>query len=418
MSSDLVFRQGGGRIISSIHLANLRSSNASAAADPITMHADNDLLARLNALRKSHVTLEQSSKHVSLLDKPQNTETDLAARFRRLGSSSPSNDRASQISARNDGTPFIDSRVASPQGETEYNEENDKSLEELLHDLGPEDQWKLDPEDPIEVRKLLDEANKTLPPKTVEASKDNETKHKHPEVSQSHQAEKHDTPQHTQNAEDEQSSGSEDKQDEGVAENIVAQALVEADLDKRYGLETTSDLDQSAGVAANVSDDLQTGDLDEDTHSSSQEVMELPSTPSTLPDPLPKTSARASTSSAQASASINELAARLARLSSSPSPRQQSSTLPSVPSFSPTKKSIRLTKAKQSSRRQQYSEAEIDSWCIICCDDATVKCTGCDGDLYCARCWKEGHKGEGAGFERMHRAVEINRDGPPSGMVT
>ena len=53
-----------------------------------------------------------------------------------------------------------------------------------------------------------------------------------------------------------------------------------------------------------------------------------------------------------------------------------------------------------------FSDKEIDSWCIICCANATVKCFGCDGDLYCWGCWREGHVGEDVGLEEKSHVWE------------
>ncbi len=37
---------------------------------------------------------------------------------------------------------------------------------------------------------------------------------------------------------------------------------------------------------------------------------------------------------------------------------------------------------------------EDPPWCSMCTDDAAVRCAGCDGDLYCRKCFKEAHDRE------------------------
>lgn len=130
--------------------------------------------------------------------------------------------------------------------------------------------------------------------------------------------------------------------------------------------------DKSAAAAASASKPADALD----------DALALPSAPSTLPEPPASTE--------------DDLAARFASLG-----------LPSVPSTigASTSKSTKSSKAAPA-----YSDDEIDSWCIICNDDATLSCLGCDEDLYCTNCWMEGHRGEDAGEEeRRHKAVQYNK---------
>ena len=65
----------------------------------------------------------------------------------------------------------------------------------------------------------------------------------------------------------------------------------------------------------------------------------------------------------------------------------------------------RTAKAASSSK-----DEDADEWCIICCANAEVQCLGCEGDLYCQRCWTEGHRGVDAGYEeRGHRCKGFER---------
>lgn len=93
---------------------------------------------------------------------------------------------------------------------------------------------------------------------------------------------------------------------------------------------------------------------------------------------------------------------------SSPSLPSAPKSLPSFPSlpqnFPPVPKSHPSSPPPtKSPKTAGYTDAEIDSWCVICLADAVVRCRGCAGELYCWKCWQEGHTGpEVAKEERVH----------------
>lgn len=86
-------------------------------------------------------------------------------------------------------------------------------------------------------------------------------------------------------------------------------------------------------------------------------------------------------------------------------------SLPDVPRFAPSQWH-HAQDPKRKKKPLSYSDRDIDSWCVICNEDATVKCLGCDGDLYCAECWHEGHMTREAGYEeRGHKRIGYRRKG-------
>ena len=123
--------------------------------------------------------------------------------------------------------------------------------------------------------------------------------------------------------------------------------------------------------------------------------LSLPSAPSKLPEPDATESSRKSIDFE------SDIAARMAALKGLGATNELG--LPSAPTFKPANKPVKGVMKK-------FTDEEVESWCIICNDDATVKCMGCGGDLYCANCWKEGHMGPDVGWEeRKHKWTKFKK---------
>ena len=257
---------------------------------------------------------------------------------------------------------------------------DDETLEELLAELGPGDQWKLNPDDPKDIQLLLDEAQNALPDKEDEAAAlekmtvGHEGGNKKSKGYLTQDLDMSVFAPGSGDAAENKSQASKIEDESREIQDIVARLLDEVNLERSNKAEdqSYSPDDDSKGLKHENDDD--------------KPFLTLPSAPSTLPDPPQVTR--------QSIDFANNITARMAALRGLGSSNSQTDPLglPSAPTFKPADKPTK-------SIAKKYTDDEIDGWCIICQDDATVKCVGCDGDLYCAGCWKEGHMGPDVGWE-------------------
>jgi ANCHR-like B-box zinc-binding domain len=316
---------------------------------------------------------------------PPTPESDLSARLRSLrnGSSSPS-PIPKPILAESSAFPTAPAEDPDPLHHPI--DPDDKTLDELLADLGSDDQWTLNPDDPNDIKKLLDEARSALPPDQPRPTSPAKETHDDPNVdgkrpNKTFLTRDLDMSVFALDDEDGKEEGRESRlEDESrEAQDIVARLLDEVNFER-----ANEPQDQKKSQ-----DELRDGDEEEP-------AFVLPSAPSKLPD-LP-----AGAESSKKSLDFeSDIAARMAALKGLGSTNELG--LPSAPTFKPLDKPVQGLMKK-------YTDEEIESWCIICQDDATVKCLGCDGDLYCAKCWKEGHMGPDVGWEeRRHKWTKFRK---------
>ncbi|KAM3419813.1 hypothetical protein BST61_g3144 [Cercospora zeina] len=348
---------------------------------------DDDLLARLNALKPTSVKLETDAPVIDIRSSaPQTVEDTLAERLKTLragGSLSPVGNVNSTAEPTPPAAETSERRVYDEAGAEKdpirnwQGESNEQSVDDLLAELEADGQWKLDPEEPKSVQSLLREAQESLS-KTAKPTSNPQGGHQ-------------DSGKISSPAEDNNDNAvpgkSEDEQDEEDADEYIARVLAELDIEKKYG---DAEHDEKEKECSNHNAPGEGGD-----------VLDLPSTPSQLKD------APVSSGHEPPSYEDSELEARFSKLGF------DSLGLPSTPTSKPTSKPkvVASVKPKTKSNLPTYTDEDIDSWCCICNEDGEVRCLGCDGDLYCQACWSDGH-GTGPGQERGHKAVQCSRKPP------
>ncbi|OBT83159.1 hypothetical protein VE02_08250 [Pseudogymnoascus sp. 03VT05] len=378
---------------------------------------DSDLLARLNALRPTTVSLDHTRPNLSIPSTLQTPDTLLSDRLRALrngggvgGRSTasvshlPPSDQHLTFGVLSDASAQTASAISSLDSPiVEIDDRADRKLaREALdfarggsHDVPvtkshgwPSGQGLKVPTPEDVIRHLREEAADTL--SDSDELLKSEGKHNIPKNAGSRDSDAGDSPAGESDAEksDDEDEDRDLEQEAREAEEILARLLDEAHLEER---------DEAANQQPPPPP--QSTNPPSPDRTTTNDPLTLPSTPSTLlspPDPPdPETLAFA-----------NSITARMAAL-------QNPTTIdalgmPSAPSTAPV----------TSSRGVPSKPApEPDTACVICYDNATVLCRGCEdsfGDaeeaLYCARCWKEGHLGTDAGVEeRKHEWIKFKR---------
>lgn len=290
---------------------------------------DKVLLARLNNLKKSNISLRPSTT-TSIATAPSNvndTPENLIARFQKISGSSVtgSDDRVSAEAVAKDEDE--DHRPPSP------------TIEELLAELGPEDQWTVDSTEIKEANELLAEAKRVLPGEEVRTQELN-------------------------------GADSTTELEESLEELTASH---------------TNEQDEEAEAATSLQRILDEVEL---------ERQQEPHPPASTPPPNPKT-----TTPTLPSAPPDSFASLM--FPPTPDISLPSLDLPSTPTTAPSTR-----KPNPKSKAEGFTDEQIDSWCIICCTNAAVKCFGCDGDLYCWGCWREGHIGADVALEEKNHVWE------------
>jgi hypothetical protein len=175
------------------------------------------------------------------------------------------------------------------------------------------------------------------------------------------------------------------------ADDIIARLLDEIELE-RAGEPDARDDNEKKDTPAPKEDGSSKKGV---TPPSAEGELQLPGVPKFVP--MPPATTDAPDGDPIAKAFEAQILARMAALKSS---KPSSGSVGGVDSLGlPSAPTTSVGKGAGKTSSVFKKEPELETWCMICHDDATVICHGCEGRLYCARCWKEGHMGPNVGWE-------------------
>jgi len=316
---------------------------------------DQQLLDRLNALRPTPVTLDATKPSFGSRAANTTDTSNLTSRFARLQTTSPPQSQTQSAVVYDDDT-----------RDTEVNEEDELSLDALLADLQDEREnsdTKFERSDVNKAQDLMRQARAALGEAQVESDGRRDIEEQAGTETQ-------------EEAETQQT-------EEDEVDEYIQQALAAAELDESEDETSKDDAEDDGTKGAHEVDEEEKEE--EEDGDNAHPTFSLPSAPTSLP----------STPAAQVPSGTLQLP----------------STPTSAPRTTPTTRTTASSLMPTKPTHETFTDEEIATWCVICNEDATVKCLGCEGDLYCGECWAEGHTGSDAGHEeRRHRAVRYVRD--------
>ncbi|KAI1103568.1 hypothetical protein F4804DRAFT_309561 [Jackrogersella minutella] len=381
--------------------------------------SDRTLLDRFNALKPSTVDLDPSPTSFAAStiepakplsredavtewlkslrnqsDKKVHTTSSLETNYTSsdtITSSSPSHISQPQPKSK---SPYAD--ISVPQvssAEDGMNDDEDtllytdnQTLEELLADIESDQAW---------VDELISEEKKhrrvtALLEELGNAPEEKEDPDNNPPIKSSHDG----------GDEDSSDDDSEGENMTREANDILAQAADEAQVDQPLSQPDPTPPSPSREVKATTPNTQ----ASPTQGANETDPFNLPAVPSDLQDqpnpPSPSDSDfAASISSRMAALSVHAPPSRT--LPSAPTSAVDAFGLPSAPTFTPADGPVEKKKKK---RAVGYTDDDQKTWCVVCLEDGGVRCLDCDGDVFCARCWREMHVGPAAGYaDRGHR---------------